>query len=98
MLSQVKSGLTFGLAELLNKQFAKAQESGKPMLSAESAQAIRQDILDAQAAYCRDKHIPMFMPYNGICSCGADLVAQYGETMRRTLISGCRSCCTSFVD
>ena len=59
---------------------------------------MRGELIKAQADLCTSKSLPMFMPENGYCYRGHDIIGVRGERLRTEVITGCPVCHRSFCD
>ena len=59
---------------------------------------IRSELIQAQVELCASKKVPMFMPENGYCYSGHDIIGVRGERLRTEIVTGCPVCHRSFCD
>jgi hypothetical protein len=67
-------------------------------LLADSRVSTRSELIKAQADLCASRSTPMFMPADGYCYRGHDVVAERGEGLRTAVVTGCPVCHRSFCD
>jgi len=64
----------------------------------DSKVSTRSELIKAQAELCELRGFAIFMPRDGYCYRGHDVVAVRGEDLRTAVVTGCPVCHRSFCD